>query len=427
MVKQADLVMALFYAGEYFTPEEKARNFAFYERLTVRDSSLSVSIEAAVAAEVGHMELAYDYFAEAALLDLDDLQHNTRDGIHIASLAAACTAAIAGFGGLRDLGGKLSFVPRLPQVLTRLALNLRARETTRLRIEVEQTQATYTLLMGERLDIHHHGKPITVTASRPVQRPIPPANPAQAPDPAAQPRAAAPAPADRARIAEFVRLRRRRDRDRALSAPVRRGLGRSIERTARRRTLPGRSRRLRRRRRGQSAAPVGRTRQVEHCNNGQKQGRAVARSMLGSTGRSLDWPFGASRCPRRPGSSWRMPAPSRTPPLTRIGSSGPTPTRPGARAAKSSRFQPRPTAPAIDFCPRTATTKSGLTFCVSIDGQGVALMIETRPPGPDNILYWRNCTGLTRTPSTARYAQRLWNWLSSYHDLIRSGTPTGGR
>ncbi len=175
VVKQADLVMALFYAGEYFTPEEKARNFAFYERLTVRDSSLSAGIQAAVAAEVGHMELAFDYFAEAALLDLDDLQHNTRDGIHIASLAAACTAAIAGFGGLRDLGGKLSFVPRLPQALTRLALNLRARETTRLRIEVEQTQATYTLLMGEQLDIHHHGEPITVTADQPVQRPIPPA------------------------------------------------------------------------------------------------------------------------------------------------------------------------------------------------------------------------------------------------------------
>jgi alpha,alpha-trehalose phosphorylase len=189
VVKQADLVMALFYAGEYFTPEEKARDFAFYERLTVRDSSLSACVQAAVAAEVGHLELAYDYFAEAALLDLDDLQHNTRDGVHIASLAGACTAAIAGFVGLRDLGGKLSFVPRLPQALTRLALNLRARETTRLRIEVEQTRATYTLSMGDALDIHHHGAPITVTAGQPVQCPIPP--PTQ-PEPPTQPRGRAP-------------------------------------------------------------------------------------------------------------------------------------------------------------------------------------------------------------------------------------------
>ena len=189
VVKQADLVMALFYAGEYFTPEQKARDFAFYERLTVRDSSLSACVQAAVAAEVGHVELAYDYFAEAALLDLDDLQHNTRDGVHIASLAGACTVAIAGFGGLRDRSGVLSFVPRLPQALTRLALNLRARQTTRLRIEVEPTQATYTLLIGESLDIQHYGELITLTPEEPVQRPIPPANRLEPPT---QPRGRAP-------------------------------------------------------------------------------------------------------------------------------------------------------------------------------------------------------------------------------------------
>ncbi len=199
VVKQADLVMALFYAGEYFTPDEKARNFAFYERLTVRDSSLSACVQAAVAAEVGHVELAYDYFGEAALLDLDDLQHNTRDGVHIASLAGACIVAIAGFGGLRDVRGKLSFVPRLPHALSRLALNLRAREATRLRVEVEQTQATYTLLTGEPLDIDHHGEPITLSVGQPVQRPIPAATPLEPPT---QPRGRAPrrrrAPAERA-------------------------------------------------------------------------------------------------------------------------------------------------------------------------------------------------------------------------------------
>jgi alpha,alpha-trehalose phosphorylase len=189
VVKQADLVMALFYAGEYFTPEEKARNFAFYERLTVRDSSLSACIQASVAAELGHVELAYDYFGEAALLDLDDLQHNTRDGVHIASLAGACIVAIAGFGGLRESGGMLSFVPRLPQALTRLALNLRARKTTRLRIEVEPTHATYTVLTGEPVDIHHHGEPITVSADQPVQRPIPRAKQLEPPT---QPRGRAP-------------------------------------------------------------------------------------------------------------------------------------------------------------------------------------------------------------------------------------------
>ena len=173
VVKQADLVMALFFAREAFTQEEKARDFAYYEQLTVRDSSLSACIQAVVAAEVGHVELAFDYFAEAALLDLDDLEHNTRDGVHIASLAGACIAALAGFGGLRDHDGMLSFTPRLPQALTRVAFNLRCRKSTQIRIEVKRTQATYSLLMGDALDIHHHGKPVTVTADHPLRCPIP--------------------------------------------------------------------------------------------------------------------------------------------------------------------------------------------------------------------------------------------------------------
>ena len=102
MVKQADLVLAMQLRGDAFTAEQKARNFAYYEALTVRDSSLSACTQAVIAAEVGHLDLAYDYLAEAALMDLDDLEHNTRDGLHIASLAGAWIALVAGFGGMRD-------------------------------------------------------------------------------------------------------------------------------------------------------------------------------------------------------------------------------------------------------------------------------------------------------------------------------------
>ena len=88
----------------------------------MRDSSLSACVQAAVAAEVGHLELAYDYFGEAALMDLGDLEHNTRDGLHMASLAGSWIAAVAGFGGMRCYGGELSFRPRLPAALSKLAL-----------------------------------------------------------------------------------------------------------------------------------------------------------------------------------------------------------------------------------------------------------------------------------------------------------------
>jgi len=173
VVKQADLVLALHLRGEAFSAEDKARDFAYYEQLTVRDSSLSACTQAVVAAEVGHLELAYDYFGEAALIDLDNLEHNTDDGVHIASLAGAWIAAIAGFGGMRDHDGTLSFAPRLPERLNRIAFGLCFRDR-RLRVEVEHEQARYTLRDGPPLEIRHHGEALTITAGQPALRQIPP-------------------------------------------------------------------------------------------------------------------------------------------------------------------------------------------------------------------------------------------------------------
>ena len=172
VVKQADLVLALHRRGDAFSDEEKARDFAYYERLTVRDSSLSASTQAVVAAEVGHLELAYDYLSEAALIDLDDLQHNTRDGLHIASLAGTWLGAVAGFGGMRDHDGILSFAPRLPQALAGIKFRLCFRGR-RLLVEVSPERATYSLLEGSSLEIVHHGESVTVKAHAPLSRSIP--------------------------------------------------------------------------------------------------------------------------------------------------------------------------------------------------------------------------------------------------------------
>ena len=154
--------------------EQKARNFAYYEALTVRDSSLSASAQAVVAAETGHLELAYDYLAETALMDIDDLEHNTRDGLHVAALAGAWLVLVQGFGGMRGRGGQLpSFAPRLPPALTRLTFTLCLRGG-RLRVEVKPEAASYLLDGdGPPLEIMHHGEPVTVTAGQPVSRPIP--------------------------------------------------------------------------------------------------------------------------------------------------------------------------------------------------------------------------------------------------------------
>ncbi len=173
VVKQADLVFALYACGDQFDAEQKARDFEYYERITVRDSSLSACIQGIVAAEVGHVELAYDYFGESAFIDLRDLAFNTRDGLHLASLSGSWLVAVAGFGGLRDHGETLAFSPRLPARLSRLAFRLMYRGR-RLRVEVHPDHARYELLDGDPLELVHHGEELTVTPAAPQTRPVPP-------------------------------------------------------------------------------------------------------------------------------------------------------------------------------------------------------------------------------------------------------------
>ncbi|AEV81458.1 glycosyl hydrolase [Actinoplanes sp. SE50] len=180
VVKQADLVMAMYIRGDAFTPEEKARNFAYYDARTVRDSSLSACIQAVMAAETGHLELAHDYLGEAALMDLHDLHQNARDGVHVASLAGSWIALVAGLGGMRDFNGQLSFAPRLPSRINNLEFSLLWRGL-RLRVNVTASEVTYSLRNGggsARLTLLHHGKEIEVTQVRPVTMAIPAPGPA---------------------------------------------------------------------------------------------------------------------------------------------------------------------------------------------------------------------------------------------------------
>lgn len=181
VIKQADLVLAMYTCSPRFDAEHKARNFAYYEPLTVRDSSLSACCQAVIAAEAGHLSLAYDYLHEAALMDLEDLEHNTRDGLHIASLAGTWMALVAGFGGLRHHDGAMAFAPRLPERFGRLAFSLQVLGR-RLRVEIGRRAATYTLLNGEPLTIHHHGEPVTLDADKPRTVDIAPLASRPAPD-----------------------------------------------------------------------------------------------------------------------------------------------------------------------------------------------------------------------------------------------------
>jgi alpha,alpha-trehalose phosphorylase len=177
VVKQADLVFALYACGDRFDAEQKARDFDYYERITVRDSSLSACVQAIMAAEVGHVDLAYDLLNETAFIDLRDLAFNTRDGVHLASLAGSWLVAVAGFGGMREDGTTLRFAPRLPARLTRLSFRLLYRGRRR-SVTVDRTEARYELLDGEPLELGHHGETVALeSGGGVVARPIPAAPP----------------------------------------------------------------------------------------------------------------------------------------------------------------------------------------------------------------------------------------------------------
>src|SRR5690606_13182944 len=123
--------------------------------ITVRDSTLSASIQAIVAAEIGHLELAAQYFRETALVDLHDIAGNTTDGLHLAALAGTWLVAVAGFGGMRDYYKVLTFAPRLPASLTGLTFRLVYRGR-RLRVDIGPGEARYELTAGEPLELVHH-------------------------------------------------------------------------------------------------------------------------------------------------------------------------------------------------------------------------------------------------------------------------------
>ncbi|MFD5213135.1 glycoside hydrolase family 65 protein [Microbacterium sp. NPDC058345] len=115
VLKQADVVLALFLQGDLFTAEQKLADFDYYDPLTTGDSTLSAVVQSIMAAEVGYQDLAQEYFEQAIFVDLGDLHHNASDGVHVASAGGVWTALVSGFGGMRDHDGELSFDPRLPR------------------------------------------------------------------------------------------------------------------------------------------------------------------------------------------------------------------------------------------------------------------------------------------------------------------------
>ena len=171
VIKQADIVLAMFLLGHEFSRDQKRRNFEYYDPLTTGDSSLSVCIQSIVAAEIGRMDQAIEYARYATLMDLADVAGNVKDGCHIASMGGTWMVMIYGFAGLRDSGGGFSFHPRLPKNIRRMRFAL-ILNNQRLEIEITQEKSTYLLRDGATLTIGHQGKTIDLKAGEPVSSEI---------------------------------------------------------------------------------------------------------------------------------------------------------------------------------------------------------------------------------------------------------------
>jgi alpha,alpha-trehalose phosphorylase len=173
VIKQADVVLAMFLLGNAFSAEAKKRNFEFYDPLTTGDSSLSSCVEAIIAAEVGDIDKAIRYGMAALLMDLADVGGNVKDGCHIASMGGTWMMLTYGLGGMRDDDGTLSFWPRrAPEdnAILRFPVTYRGQI---LEVEIGMDKVEYALREGVCLVIRHETEEIQLTPQQPLAvRPV---------------------------------------------------------------------------------------------------------------------------------------------------------------------------------------------------------------------------------------------------------------
>jgi maltose phosphorylase len=113
-IKQADVLQGLYFFEDNYDIDTIRRNYDFYEPRTVHESSLSPCVHAILAAKLGDIDRAYQFYLRTSRLDIDDYNNDTEDGCHITSMAGTWMSVVEGFGGMRVKDGVLSFNPLLP-------------------------------------------------------------------------------------------------------------------------------------------------------------------------------------------------------------------------------------------------------------------------------------------------------------------------
>ncbi|MGO3610027.1 MAG: glycoside hydrolase family 65 protein [Enterococcus gilvus] len=163
-IKQADVLQGIYFFGDSFTDEEKRRNFEFYEPMTVHESSLSASVHAILAAELGLIDKSMEMYQRTARLDLDNYNNDTDDGLHITSMTGSWLAIVQGFAQMKTSTGTLSFAPLLPKDWDHYSFHITYRGRL-LAVTVTQKEVRIDLKDGSAFAMVLYGQEITLKDS----------------------------------------------------------------------------------------------------------------------------------------------------------------------------------------------------------------------------------------------------------------------
>ena len=171
VIKQADIVLAMFLLGISFSRNQKTPNFDYYDPLTTGDSSLSVSIQVILAMELGYVEKAIEYGTYAGWMDLADVYANVEQGCHIASMGGLWMAIIYGMAGMRECNGRIAFHPRSGPRIEGLRFHLTVQgQHLAVDLDGRTGQAIYLLREGSGLTIGHMEEELKLELDKPVTR-----------------------------------------------------------------------------------------------------------------------------------------------------------------------------------------------------------------------------------------------------------------
>ncbi|MFV0466810.1 MAG: glycoside hydrolase family 65 protein [Lachnospiraceae bacterium] len=160
--KQADTVFAHFIYEDAQSIETIRNSFAYYEKVTTHDSSLSTCIFSIMASKLGQKEKAYEYFGDSAKLDLFNTHNNTKDGIHTANMGGNYMAVVYGFAGLRLKEKGLYFAPSLPSQWSGYRFKLTYRGS-KILVDINNDRALYTLISGNAQRMYLYGTEYLLT------------------------------------------------------------------------------------------------------------------------------------------------------------------------------------------------------------------------------------------------------------------------